>query len=165
MNDIPAKSRWSWAKLLSATVVLSLAGAAVGVDKESSTAPERLDARDLARHLIAKAGTSHGLCSLLGCRDGTLALEIVRGSQFFLHVQDPRQTMVAGAAKALDTDGLYGTRVLVERQPLNSLLFADNTVDLVLALLDRGATEQGTDASGDLASLSIQEIVRVLRPG
>jgi len=165
MNDIPAKSRWSWAKLLSATVVLSLAGAAVGVDKEPSTAPERLDARDLARHLIAKAGTSHGLCSLLGCRDGTLALEIVRGSQFFLHVQDPRQTMVAGAAKALDTDGLYGTRVLVERRPLNSLLFADNTVDLVLALLDKEATEQGTDVSGDLASLSIQEIVRVLRPG
>jgi len=77
----------------------------------------------------------------------------------------PANLAVAGAAKALDTDGLYGTRVLVERQPLNSLLFADNTVDLVLALLDRGATEQGTDASGDLASLSIQEIVRVLRPG
>jgi hypothetical protein len=85
---------------------------AAGGDRESSAVSGRFSASDLAHHLIAKAGTSHGLCSLLGCRDGTLALEILRGSQFFLHVQDPRQTMVAATAKVLDTNGLYGTRVL-----------------------------------------------------
>ena len=93
MNGKATKSRWSWEKLLSAAAVLFLAGMAAGGDRESSAASGRFSASDLAHHLIAKAGTSHGLCSLLGCRDAALALEILRGSQFFLHVQDPRQTI------------------------------------------------------------------------
>jgi outer membrane protein assembly factor BamB/SAM-dependent methyltransferase len=167
MNDKPAKSRWSWAKLLSAGLLLFFTGAAVPVDQEPSgaSASGRFEARNLAHHLIAKAGTSRGLCSLLGCRDATLALEILRGSQLFLHVQDPQGTVAAAAQKALDSNGLYGTRVLVERQPLDSLPFADHTVDLVLALLGEGPPGQGADVSGALADLSIREIARVLRPG
>jgi outer membrane protein assembly factor BamB/ubiquinone/menaquinone biosynthesis C-methylase UbiE len=156
MNRNATGSRGSWVKLWSAGMLLFLAGTAAGGDRESSAA----ETRELAHHLIAKAGASHGLCSLLGCQDGALALEILRDSQFFLHVQDPRQARVAVAAKALDTEGLYGTRVLVERQPLDALLFADNTVDVVLALVGEEA-----GVSRELASLSLKEIVRVLRPG
>jgi SAM-dependent methyltransferase len=161
MNGKPIRSRSSWAQRLSLGVLLLVAGTAAA-DSESSDPPET---RDLAHHLIAKAGTSHGLCSLLGCRDAALALEIVRDSQFFVHIQEPQPEAVAAARKALDTDGLYGTRVLVERKPLDVLLFADNTVDLVLALLGAGPAPQATNVRGELAGLSLQQIVRVLRPG
>ncbi len=120
---------------------------------------------DLANHLINKAGTSRGLCSLLGCRDGKLVLELVRGSKFFVYVQDPREATVAAAQKTLDVDGLYGRRVLVERKNLDSLPFADNTVDVVLAPLGTKAGAGGDSVSHKLKDLSIKQIMRVLRPG
>ena len=132
---------------------------------ETASAGSEKNDRDLAHHLITKAGTSRGLCSLLGCEDGTLALELVRGSQFFLYVQDPRPATVAAAQQALDVDGLYGIRVLVERKPLNSLPFADNTVDVVLAPLGVRTSVQGTGVSPKLEDLSIKHILRILRPG
>jgi len=112
---------------------------------EKTSAGSGIRERELAHHLLAKAGTSHGLCSLLGCEGGTFALELVRGSQFFLYVQDSRPAVVAAAQKALDVDGLYGTRVLVERKALDSLPFADNTVDVVLAPLGTKHAGQGTE--------------------
>ena len=132
---------------------------------ETASAGSGRSDRDLAHHLITKTGTSRGLCSLLGCEGGTLVLELVQGSQFFLHVQDPRPATVAAAQKALDVDGLYGTRVLVERKPLDSLPFADNTVDVVLVPLGVKPAVQGTGVSHKLKDLSIKQILRVLRPG
>ncbi|MHC4642029.1 MAG: class I SAM-dependent methyltransferase, partial [Planctomycetota bacterium] len=120
---------------------------------------------DLAHQLITKAGTSRGLCSLLECQGGKLELEIVRGSQFFLYVQDPREAAVAAAQKALDIDGLYGRRVLVERKRLDSLPFADNTVDVVLVPLGVKSSAQGAGVGHKLKDLSIKQILRVLRPG
>jgi len=120
---------------------------------------------DLARHLIQKAGVSHGLCSVLGSRDGALALELVRGSEFFVHVQDPEEATVVAARKTLDVNGLYGTRVLVEQRPLNRLVFADNTVDVVLVLLGGGRAEETGAIRNELNSLSLEETLRVLRPG
>ena len=145
--------------LLTCSAIL-LAGMA-----ETANADTGAGNRDLAHHLITKAGTSRGLWSLLGCRGGTLALELVRDSQSFLYVQDPREATVADAQKALDVDGLYGTRVLVERKPLDLLAFADNTVDVVLAPLGAGTTGQGTGVGHKLEDLSIKQILRVLRPG
>lgn len=132
---------------------------------ETTSAGSGISDRELAHHLLTKAGTSHGLCSLLGCEGGTLALELVRGSQFFLYVQDLRPAVVVAAQKALDVDGLYGTRVLVEQKPLDSLPFADNTVDVVLAPLGTKHAGQGTGAPHKLKDLSLKQILRVLRPG
>jgi len=132
---------------------------------ETASAGSGRSERELAHHLLTKAGTSRGLCSLLGCEGGTLALELVRGSRFFLYVQDSRPAVVAAAQKTLDVDGLYGTRVLVERKPLDSLAFADNTVDLVLAPLGAKSAGRGTGAPHKLKDLSLKQILRVLRPG
>jgi SAM-dependent methyltransferase len=132
---------------------------------ETAGAGTRTGDRDLAHHLITKAGTSRGLCLLLGSEDGALALELVRGSWYFLYVQDPRGATVAAAHKALDVNGLYGTRVLIERKPLDSLPFADNTVDVVLAPLGVKPAVQPTGVSHELKDLSIKHILRVLRPG
>jgi len=132
---------------------------------ETASAGSGRSDRELAHHLLTKAGTSHGLCSLLGCEGGTLELELVRGSRFFLYVQEPRGATVAAAQKALDVDGLYGTRVLVERKPLDSLVFADNTVDVVLAPLGVRPAGRGTGVPHELKDLSLKQILRVLRPG
>jgi len=121
--------------------------------------------RDLAHQLITKAGTSRGLCVLLGCEDGALALELVRKSGFFLYVQDPRPGPVAAVQKTLDVDGLYGSRVLVEQKSLDSLPFADNTVDVVFAPLGFKSAAQGAGAAHKLKDLSLKQILRVLRPG
>ena len=132
---------------------------------ETTSAGSGRSDRELAHHLLTKAGTSRGLCSLLGCEGGTLALELVRGSRFFLYVQDPRGETVAAAHKALDVDGLYGTRVLVERKSLDSLAFADNTVDVVLAPLGVRPAGRGIGVPHELKDLSLKQILRVLRPG
>lgn len=132
---------------------------------ETAGAGTRTGDRDLAHHLITKAGTSRGLCLLLGSEDGALALELVRGSWYFLYVQDPRGATVAAAQKALDVDGLYGNRVLAEQKPLDSLPFADNTVDLVLAPFGARPAKQGTGVPYKLDDLSLKQILRVLRPG
>jgi len=121
--------------------------------------------RDLAGHLIKKAGISRGLCVLLGCRYDQLALALVKNNPFFLYVEDPRESVVAAAQKTLDVDGLYGTRVLVEKKPLNTLPCADNTVDVVLAPLGGGSAEMSAGMSSTLNDLSIAEILRALRPG
>jgi len=121
--------------------------------------------RDLAHHLINKVGMSRGLCSLLGCQDSTLALELVQCSQFFVYVQDPHQASVTDAQKTLDINGIYGTRVIIEQKPLDSLPFADNTVDAVLAPLGAGPATQGAGVPHKLKDLSIKQILRILRPG
>ena len=66
--------------------------------------------------------------------------------------------------KTLDVDGLYGTRVLVERKPLDSLPFADNIVDVVLVPLGARSEEQIAGIPYTLKDISIKEILRVLRP-
>ena len=144
---------------------LLMCGAAIVSMAGSITVSAGESVHDLADHLITMAGTSRGLCSLLGCRDGTLALELVKGSRFFLYVQDQRKATVSKAQKTLDVDGFYGTRVLVERKPLHSLPFADNTVDVVLAPLGARPGKNGFGVPFMLKDLSIREIVRTLRPG
>jgi len=151
-----AKQRFSLL-MCSAAIIIGMAG--------SITVSAGESVHDLADHLITMADTSCGLCSLLGCRDGTLALELVKGSRFFLYVQDQRRATVSKAQKTLDVDGFYGTRVLVERKPLHSLPFADNTVDVVLAPLGARPGENGFGVPFMLKDLSIREIMRTLRPG
>ncbi len=140
--------------------VVILTGMA-GISSAGNTASNR----ELADHLITMSGISRGLCSLLGCRDGRLALELVQGGRFFLYVQDPRGATVSAAQATLDVDGLYGTRVLAERKSLDCLAFADNTVDVVLAPLGARASGQEAGVPHTLKDLSIREVLRVLRPG
>jgi len=109
----------------------------------------------LAQHLVEKAGVRKGLCAVLGGDDGTLAAEIAQASEWLVHVWEPDGAAVKAAQEALAEAGLYGTRVLVEKGPLDRLPYADNLIDVVLCaeLSDQ-----------DLADLSLAEVLRVLRP-
>ena len=119
-------------------------------------AASQSDSSALAKHLVGKVGVTHGLCSILGCGDGTLALEIARSSDLIVHVREPVSAAVAGARDVCDVDGLYGKRLIIEQGPLDHLSHADNTVDLVIAPSLTGSK---------LAQLSLSDILRVLRPG
>jgi len=79
----------------------------------------------------------------------------VRGTGFLVYVQEPDAEGVAAATKAVDVDGLWLRRVIVEQGPLRRLPFADNTVDLVVAI---GLSPP------QIARLSEKEILRALRP-
>jgi SAM-dependent methyltransferase len=110
---------------------------------------------DLANRIVEMAGMSRGICLILGCRDGKVALELARRSDFLVHVWEPAGAAVTAARQLLDSEGLHGERVVVERGSFKQLPYADNMADLVLAvhLADR-----------DLDELSLSEVLRVLRP-
>jgi outer membrane protein assembly factor BamB len=114
------------------------------------------DESALAAHLTKLAGTSRGVCSVLGCEDGKVALALARQTEFLVHVWEPRASAVAAARELAGGEGLLGERIIVEKGAFQQLPYADSTVDLVIAacLTDR-----------DLDALASSEVVRVLRPG
>jgi len=113
------------------------------------------DAAETAQGFLDEAGISRGVCAVIGCEDGKLALALVRNSGLTVHVTDDRPEAVAAARKAVDVDGLWCRRVVVELARPDKLPYADNTIDLVVSHrpLER------------LRTVPLEEVQRVLRPG
>jgi len=139
--------------LLCVVVAVGLIGLGGSSAEGGGSAPEHY-AR-LAKHLVEKGGEVRGLCALLGSGDGALALSVARASEFLVHVLEPDASAVDAARKLVDSQGLYGQRVLVEKGSFGHLPYADNLVDVVLcaSLSDKA-----------LGGISASEILRVLRP-
>ena len=132
-------------------------GVALGVGPAVPAAEEPAgDESALVAHLVEMSGISGGVCSVLGCDDAELALELARSGRFFVHVQDTSDSTLASARSMVDVEGLYGKSVVVDKGDLESLPYADNTIDLIIAA---DLTEPG------LARTSMSEVMRVLRPG
>jgi SAM-dependent methyltransferase len=112
-------------------------------------------ASPLAKHLVDKAGMTHGVCSLLSPFDERLALDVVRSSQFLVHVVDTRESAVAALRAAADRTGLYGTRLVAETAPLDRLPYAANIVDVIMAV---------NIGDAQLDELRAEELMRALRP-
>lgn len=110
---------------------------------------------DLAGHFLLKAGINGGICSLSECRDINLAVELAKSSDFIIHVQAQDFSDARIKQEAVDKEGLLGNRIIVEEKTSSVMPYADNLVDLVLIT---GLTEYL------LKSISIKEIMRVLRP-
>jgi len=136
---------------------LSIVVGFVGVREASAAGidvPSRSRAR-LAKHLVEKGGVRRGLCAVLSCGDGETALEIARSSELLIHVQDSDASAVDAARKLLDSEGLYGKRVVVEKGSFNHLPYADSLIDVVIC---PSLSDELLDA------ISPSEILRVLRP-
>ncbi|MCH2373023.1 MAG: PQQ-binding-like beta-propeller repeat protein [Planctomycetes bacterium] len=110
---------------------------------------------DLIGELLGDVPIYKGVISILGGDDGVLMLELGRLGGYLVHVWEPLAERAAELAELADQAGLYGRDVIVERGSISRLPYAENTVDLVLAL-DVG--------SGGLEALSPAEILRSLRP-
>ena len=113
------------------------------------------DVSELVGHLLEMSDTTQGICSVVGCADGSLPVELGRPEGLLVHVWEPDAAVVPTARKLADEEGLHGTRVVVEKGRLDRLPYADNMVDLLIA----AHLTQET-----LATLSPVEVMRVLRP-
>jgi len=64
-----------------------------------------------AEEIIKMSGTTEGYCLDLGCGDGRLSYELARRTRLQIYAADGDEKKVAAARKALDSAGMYGTRV------------------------------------------------------
>ncbi len=120
---------------------------------------ERTDAAELSsaavvEQVINDSGIDRGICAVLGF-DDEAALKLVHSGDFLIHVRDPNAETIARLREVAAKAKLGIDRVVVEQGSLDKLPYADNTVDLLLAT-------KITDS--DLAKLSAEEVLRVLRP-
>ena len=107
----------------------------------------------VVKQLLQGFRTTRGVCAVLGIEDGKFVRELAQQSEFTLHVWEPREAAVQTARKLLDREQLHGTRVVVERGSYQRLPYADNSIDLVVAV-------RLTDS--DLQTLTATEVLRVL---
>ena len=110
---------------------------------------------DLAEHLVAKTGVARGICVILDCGDGELAVEIAQTGRFLVHALDGREESVAAAREKAGAAGLDIQRLIVEKSNLSPLPHVDGLVDVVIA---------ADLAEVTLAEVPLGEVLRVLRP-
>ena len=101
--------------------------------------------------ILKRIGINRGICVLPGDSACELALELARESELLIYVQLPRAKDVERARRIADDAGFYGTRIFVEKGPLNRLHLADNIADAVVAV-------------GRARRVPREEVLRVLRP-
>ena len=101
--------------------------------------------------ILERIGVKRGICVLLTDPTGELALELARESELLIYVQLPQAENVEKMRRAVDDAGFYGTRIFVDKGPLNRLHLADNIADAIVAV---GRAKRVPEA----------EVLRVLRP-
>ncbi|MEK7684472.1 MAG: PQQ-binding-like beta-propeller repeat protein [Verrucomicrobiota bacterium] len=101
--------------------------------------------------LLRQIGVTKGLCVVLDEANCELALKLARETELLIYVQLPRAEDVESARRTVESAGLYGTRIYVEKGPLAKLYLADNLADALVAV-------------GEAAQLPEAEALRVLRP-
>jgi outer membrane protein assembly factor BamB len=108
-----------------------------------------------AAEIVERSDITEGYCVDLGCGDGSLALELARRTELYIHAIDSDPENVAAARRRLEAAGLYGARVTVHLgDPANTgspKYFAN------LVVSGRSLSE-GADA------ISGQEALRLQRP-
>ena len=143
------KNHSRWRRMI---VCLALAG--VLGPLLSSHAWAESQARAVARQLVERAGTQRGICAVLG-GDPAVALEMARLSELLVNARQPNRKEARELMKRSDAAGYGIRRLAVESGPLDKLPYADRLIDIVVV---------PPRTSEPRAQMSMQEIVRVLRP-
>jgi outer membrane protein assembly factor BamB/SAM-dependent methyltransferase len=133
----------------------TLALAALGVSWGAAAVCCGADADELIDRWSEQSGVQRGDCALVGLGDAELTGALAAREEFYLHALDPDAEAVEAARKAVDRNGWYGNRVVIERSRLDLLPYASNLLDLVI--VPNLSTER-------LADVSPREVLRVLRP-
>ncbi|MFC1734522.1 PQQ-binding-like beta-propeller repeat protein [Candidatus Hydrogenedentota bacterium] len=103
--------------------------------------------------LLKEAGITKGICSVVGGGNANLIQELIDSSELLIHCIAYSPDNAIAMRKAVDRDGQYGKRVVIEDMtPQSSLPYADNMLDVVIA------------DQLNLRAMLPQEILRVLRP-
>jgi outer membrane protein assembly factor BamB len=108
----------------------------------------------LAKSLLEQGNVNRGVATVIGA-DTPLVLELARHSELLIHVRDANADAVAELKSQLRKAGIGIDRVVVEHGATDTLPFADNMIDLVVA------TQSGV---GTASPISMKEVIRALRP-
>lgn len=92
-----------------------------------------------ADEIVKKTGITEGYCLDFGCKDGKLAFELAKRTNLKIYAVDEDAINVALARKNLDAVGLYGVRVIVHQQKLNSISYPKYFANLIVS--GRSATD------------------------
>ena len=131
-------------------LLLVMFASGLGVGGATASAPS-----ELAAYVQEQAGTSAGVCAVIGCEDVEVAVAIAQSSDFIVHVLDPATSNVIAARGVAEAQGLILPQFVVEQSPLQRLPYADNVVDLLVAV---------NPSETILSQLTVPEVLRVLRP-
>ena len=113
------------------------------------------DSGELARKFIDRGEIGPGVCTVLGC-DRDFLMGLVRTDGLLVYVREPKAAAVADLKARAEAANVGIDQLVIGQGPLDSLPHADNLVDLV------AATQVSPES---LPGLSLNEILRVLRPG
>lgn len=114
------------------------------------------DIETKVKRVLAEAGTSQGYCLVTECRDGSLARELARQSEFRIVALFSSRQQADAARSMLANEGLYGRVTVQHRIRTNDLPFTDYMFNLIAS----ERIVRGTRSEADVA-----EIRRMLRPG
>lgn len=115
-----------------------------------------LESSETVSFLLEQTGINRGVCSVLGRENGDEALELTAHGGFVVNLLDSDKNAVEGFRRKAGELGLYGKSLTADISPINKLPYVDNLIDLLVSA-------HPTD--GQLERLSLDEILRVLRPG
>ncbi len=101
--------------------------------------------------ILDRIGASRGICVVLNDLNCDLALKLALKSELLFYVQLQNSADVEAARQRIDAEGLYGTRIFVEKGELTKVHLADNLADALVVL----------DGDGEIPE---EEALRVLRP-
>ncbi len=101
--------------------------------------------------VLAKIGAARGICVILNDSNCDLALGLAGRSELLLYVQLQESEDVETARRRVDAEGLYGTRIVVEKGESAKVHMADNLADALIVL----------DGGGEIPEA---EVLRVLHP-
>ena len=131
-------------------MVLSLvlaAATAVSAAGRRPTSP-----KEQASRILEATAVRGGLVVHLGCGDGRLTAALRANDSFMVHGLDADPNNVAGAREHIQSLGLYGKSVSVDRLAGKQLPYVDNLVNLIVA--------EDPAKSG----IGMKEVMRVLCP-
>ena len=131
-----------------------IAISAYGIDAEADESKEPANAVKLVNRILDGLDSSRGICVVVG-GDSSLPLELARSSELLVHCRQPDALRAAKLRSLADQAGLGIDRLVVDIGPSERLPYVDRMIDILIA---PNVTDE------NLASYSLPEIVRVLRP-
>lgn len=108
-----------------------------------------------ARTIVRQTRVKKGYCLVLGSGTGRLAYELAKRTDLMIYGIEPDVRKVKAARTALDSAGLYGTRVCIDQGGAGSLPYSDYFANLVVS--------EEAVVSGQLRAPA-KEAFRVLKP-
>ncbi|MBI2481614.1 MAG: PQQ-binding-like beta-propeller repeat protein, partial [Planctomycetia bacterium] len=104
--------------------------------------------------VMEQTQVTRGVAAVLGA-DWELTRDLVHDTELLIYVREPNVDTADKIRKQVREAGFGIDRVVIEQGSVEKLPFADNMIDLVIT---------SRSAEGTLAKLSVEEVMRILRP-